>query len=144
MVNKQLRPAASFLLFLNLCMYGVVLGLSGWAMNRIINYGTVGGGQNGATLYLIIFSLVAGVVGAVSCLFGLNHVTYWGPDSLPAAAVAAAIAWGLTVLALGFASKHIRLHTDSEHLKALEAFIIILSGTMLLYIGAIHGAIKRG
>lgn len=61
----------------------------------------VGGGQNGATLYLIIFSLVAGVVGAVSCLFGLNHVTYWGPDSLPAAAAAAAIAWSLTMLALG-------------------------------------------
>lgn len=143
MANGQLRPAASFLLFLNFCMYAVVLGICGWAMNRIINYGSVGAGQNAATPYFIIFSLIAGAVGAVSCLFGLNHVKSWGPESLPAAAAAAAIAWSLTILALGFASKHIRLHTHSERLKTLEAFIIILSGTMLLYMGAIHGAIKR-
>lgn len=61
----------------------------------------VGGGQNAATVYFVIFSLIAGAVGAVSCLFGLNHVAYWGPDSLPAAAAAGAIAWSLTMLALG-------------------------------------------
>lgn len=144
MANAQLRPAASFLLFLNFCMYVVVLGICGWAMNRIINYGSVGYGQNAATPYFIMFSLTAGTVGAVSCLFGLNHVRSWGSDSLPAAAAAAAIAWSLTILALGFASKHIRLHTHSDRLKTLEAFIIILSGTMLMYIAAIHGAIKRG
>ncbi|KAL2930717.1 Membrane protein PM19L [Bienertia sinuspersici] len=143
MAYNKLRPAASFLLFLNLCMYVVVLGICGWSMNKMINYGSVRG-QNAATSYLIVFSLIAGAVGAVSCLFGLNHVAYWGPDSLPASAAAASIAWSLTVLALGFASKHIKLHTDSHRLKTLEAFIIILSGTMLLYIGAIHGAIKRG
>ncbi|KAJ8450002.1 hypothetical protein Cgig2_029364 [Carnegiea gigantea] len=114
MANGQLRPAASFLLFLNFCMYVVVLGICGWAMNRIINYGSVGAGQNAATPYFIIFSLIAGAVGAVSCLFGLNHVKSWGPESLPAAAAAAAIAWSLTILALGFASKHIRLHTHKN------------------------------
>ncbi|CAO2823451.1 unnamed protein product [Amaranthus hypochondriacus] len=145
MVNKQLRPAASFLLFLNLCMYAVVLGLSGWAINRIINYGRFGFGQNAASLYMILSSLIAGAVGLVSCLFGLTHITYWRrTDSLPAVAAAAAIAWGLTMLAFGFACKHIKLHTDSEHLKTLEAFIIILSGTMLLYILVIHEIIKRG
>ncbi|XP_021722519.1 uncharacterized protein LOC110690000 [Chenopodium quinoa] len=143
MAYKQMRPAASFLLFLNFCMYVVVLGISGWSMNRIIDHGGVQG-QNGATFFFITYSLIAGAVGAVSCLYGLNHVTYWGHDSLPATAAAASVAWSLTVLALGFASKHIRLHTDSHRLKTLEAFIIILSGTMLMYIGAIHGAIKRG
>ena len=142
MANGQLRPAAAFLLLINFAMYAVVLGISGWAMNRIVNYGGVGDG-NKATSYLIQYSLIAGVVGAGACLFGLNHLRSWGPNSLPAAASAAVVAWSLTILALGFASKHIRLHTDSERLKALEAFIIILSGTMLLYIAAIHGSVTK-
>ncbi|GMH05176.1 hypothetical protein Nepgr_007016 [Nepenthes gracilis] len=140
MAIGQLRPAASFLLFINFSLYAVVLGISGWAMNRIINYGGVGGG-NAATTYLIIFSLIAGAVGAAATLFGLNHLRSWGPESLPAAAAVASIAWGLTILDLGFASKHIRLHTDSDRLRTLEAFIIILSGTMLLYIASLHGSI---
>ncbi|KAK9706902.1 hypothetical protein RND81_07G159600 [Saponaria officinalis] len=143
MARAQLRPAATFLLFLNFCMYAVVVGICGWAMNRIVNYGSVGGGQNGVTTFFVMYSLIAGAVGAASCLFGLNHVRTTASDSLPAAAAAASISWGLTILALGFASKHIRLHTDSERLKALEALIIILSATMLLYLGAIHGAMKR-
>ncbi|CAO2842261.1 unnamed protein product [Amaranthus hypochondriacus] len=143
MVNKQLRPAASCLLFLNFCMYIVVLAISGWAMNKIINHGNVGGGENAATLYFILFSLISGTVGAVSCSFGLNHVSEWGPESLPAAAAAATVAWSLTILALGFACKHIKLETNNQQLKTLEAFIIILSATMGMYIGSIHGAMKR-
>ncbi|KAH9627374.1 hypothetical protein KSS87_001213 [Heliosperma pusillum] len=144
MARGRLRPAATFLLFLNFCMYAVVLGICGWAMNRTVNYGSVGiGGQNKATPFLIMFSLIAGAVGAASCLFGLNHVRTWGNDSLPAAAAAASIAWSLTILALGFACKHIRLHTDSDRLKTLEGLIIVLSVTMLLYMGAIHGAMKK-
>ncbi|XP_074267746.1 membrane protein PM19L-like [Silene latifolia] len=141
--GRMMRPAATFLLFLNFCMYAVVLGICGWAMNRIVNYGSVGGGQNAATPFFIMFSLIAGAVGAASCLFGLNHVRTWGSDSLPAAAAAASIAWSLTILALGFACKHIRLHTKSDRLRTLEGLIIVLSATMLLYMGAIHGAMKR-
>ncbi|GAB4827269.1 hypothetical protein Ancab_034157 [Ancistrocladus abbreviatus] len=144
MANGALRPAASFLLLLNFCMYAIVLGICGWAMNRIINYGGSGiAGANAATDYFVSVSLIAGVVGAGACLFGLNHLISWGPGSLPAAAAVASVAWSLTMLALGFASKHIRLHTDSERLRALEAFVIILSATMLLYIGAIHGSAQK-
>ncbi|GAB4831555.1 hypothetical protein Ancab_005566 [Ancistrocladus abbreviatus] len=145
MANGPMRPAASFLLLLNFCMYAVVLGIGAWAMNRFINYGASGAiaGANAATLYFVLVSLIAGTVGAAACLFGLTHLRSWGPDSLPAAALAAAVAWSLTILDLGFASKHIRLHTSSERLRTLEALVIILSGTMLLYIAALHGSVQK-
>ncbi|GAB4827270.1 hypothetical protein Ancab_034158 [Ancistrocladus abbreviatus] len=110
-------------------------------MNKIIDPDETLYGANDATGYFVIVSLVAGAVGAGACLFGLNHLLSWGEGSLPAAAGVASVAWSLTMLALGFASKHIRLHTDSHKLKAVESFVIILSFTMLLYIGALHGSL---
>lgn len=56
---------------------------------------------NSATGFFVVFALIAGVVGIASLLSGLNHIRQWNIDSLPAATSAAAIAWSLTLLAMG-------------------------------------------
>ncbi|KAG6419324.1 hypothetical protein SASPL_121541 [Salvia splendens] len=94
---------------------------------------------NAATGFFVIFSLIAGVVGVASAISGLNHICYWGMDSLPAAAVGGTIAWSLTILAMGFAWKQIDLTHRNSRLMTMEAFITILSATQLFYIALIHG-----
>ncbi|KAL2244714.1 uncharacterized protein LOC105175661 [Sesamum indicum] len=158
MAGEQLKPVAGLLLFLNFCMYTIILGIGGWAMNRAINHGFVIGPGfelpahfspiyfpmgNAATGFFVVYALIAGVVGVASAISGLNHIRYWDVDSLPAAASAATIAWTLTLLAMGFACKEIELHFRNARLRTMEAFIIILSATQLFYLAAIHGAASR-
>ncbi|KAK6797259.1 hypothetical protein RDI58_004961 [Solanum bulbocastanum] len=158
MANGQMKPIASLLLVLNFCMYVVVLGIAGWAMNFAIDNGfVIGPGMelpahfspiyfpigNAATGFFVVFALIAGVVGVASVLSGLDHIRHWNIDSLPSAASAAAIAWSLTLLAMGFAWKEIELNYRNSKLKTMEAFLIILSFTQLVYIAAIHGASSR-
>lgn len=153
-----LKSAASLLLVLNFCMYGVVLGIGGWAMNRAIDHGFIIGPDfylpahfspiyfpmgNAATGFFVLFALIAGVVGAASAIVGLNHVRSWHLDSMPAAVSAATIAWSLTLLAMGFAWKEISLGFRNVKLRTMEAFIIILSATQLMYIISIHGSTAR-
>ncbi|XP_021594579.1 membrane protein PM19L isoform X2 [Manihot esculenta] len=183
MANSQLKPVASLLLVLNFCMYVIILGIGGWAVNRAIDHGFIIGKSipscledfkilnvfirecdavndpagpgldlpahfspiyfpmgNAATGFFVTFALIAGVVGAASALAGLNHIRSWNADSLPAAASVATIAWTLTLLAMGFGCKEIELHLRNARLRTMEAFLIILSATQLLYIAAIHGA----
>ncbi|KAM7500623.1 hypothetical protein LguiA_025037 [Lonicera macranthoides] len=155
MPATQLKSVASLLLVLNFCMYVIVLAIGGWATNRAIDHGFIIGPGfdlpahfspiyfpmgNAATGFFVTFSLIAGVVGVASVISGLNHVRFWNLDSLPAAASAATIAWSLTVLAMGFAWKEIDLHIRNSRLRTMEAFLIILSVTQLIYIAAIHGA----
>ncbi|GFY88687.1 AWPM-19-like family protein [Actinidia rufa] len=155
MAGGQLKSVASLLLVLNFCMFAVVLGIGGWAMNRAIDHGFIIGPGfdlpahfspiyfpmgNAATGFFILFALIAGVVGVASVISGLNHVRFWNIDSLPSATSTAAIAWSLTLLAMGFASKEIELEIRNAKLRTMEAFLIILSVTQLLYITAIHGA----
>ncbi|XP_028764971.1 membrane protein PM19L isoform X2 [Neltuma alba] len=158
MANEQMKPIATLLLALNFCMYVVVLGIGGWAMNRAIDHGFIIGQGfalpahfspiyfpmgNAATGFFVTFALIAGVVGVASAIAGFNHVRSWTPDSLPSAASVAAIAWTLTLLAMGFAWKEIELHIRNANLRTMEAFLIILSATQLFYIAAIHGASRR-
>ncbi|PSS02964.1 MAM and LDL-receptor class A domain-containing protein [Actinidia chinensis var. chinensis] len=158
MAGEQLKSVASLLLFLNFCMFVVVLGIGGWAMNRAIDHGFIIGPGfdlpahfspiyfpmgNAATGFFVFFALIAGVVGVASVISGFNHVRSWNIDSLPSAASAAAIAWSLTLLAMGFACKEIELEIRNAKLRTMEAFLIILSVTQLLYIAAIHGASSR-
>ncbi|CAF2251603.1 hypothetical protein HID58_030382 [Brassica napus] len=155
MAGEQMKPVASLLLVLNFCMYVIVLGIGGWAMNRAIDHGFEIAGPdlklpahfspiyfpmgNAATGFFVVFALLAGVVGAASTISGLSHIRSWTAGSLPAAAAAATIAWTLTVLAMGFAWKEIELHVRNARLRTMEAFLIILSVTQLLYIAAVHG-----
>ncbi|EXB58303.1 hypothetical protein L484_015637 [Morus notabilis] len=116
MANTQLKSVATLLLLLNFCMYVIVLGIGGWAINRAIDHGfEIGAGLqlpahfspiyfpmgNAATGFFVMFALIAGVVGAASAISGANHIRSWTADSLPAAATAATIAWTLTLLAMG-------------------------------------------
>ncbi|KAJ6965842.1 membrane protein PM19L-like [Populus alba x Populus x berolinensis] len=156
MASQQIiKHVASLLLVLNFCMYVIVLGIGGWAMNRAIDHGFIIGPGfdlpahfspiyfpmgNAATGFFVMFALIAGVVGVASAIAGLNHIRTWTGDSLPSAASAAAVSWTLTLLATGFACKEIELSIRNARLRTMEAFLIILSATQLLYIAAIHGA----
>ncbi|KAG8385350.1 hypothetical protein BUALT_Bualt03G0034000 [Buddleja alternifolia] len=158
MAGEQLKSVAGLLLFLNFCMYAIILGIGGWAVNRAIDHGfVIGQGYdlpahfspiyfpmgNAATGFFVTFSLIAGVVGVASAISGVSHIRYWDIESLPAAASVASIAWTLSLLAMGFACKQIELHIRNARLRTMEAFIIILSATQLFYIAAIHGAASR-
>ncbi|MDK2413705.1 hypothetical protein QHH03_31925, partial [Aphanizomenon sp. 202] len=71
------------MLILNFIMYVIVLALAGWALNKFINmeaHPYLSG--NSATMYFIIFSLIAGTVGAASTLSGSYHLRAWRTDSL--------------------------------------------------------------
>ncbi|AES65810.1 hypothetical protein MtrunA17_Chr2g0303931 [Medicago truncatula] len=155
MANEQMKPIATLLLALNFCMYVIVISIGGWAMNRAIDHGfEIGPGfdlpahfspiyfpmGNAATGFFVTFALIAGVVGIGSLISGLNHIRSWTSESLPSAASVAAIAWALTVLAMGFGCKEIQLNIRNSRLKTMEAFLIILTATQLFYIAAIHGA----
>uniref|UniRef100_A0A5B6Z2K0 AWPM-19-like family protein n=1 Tax=Davidia involucrata TaxID=16924 RepID=A0A5B6Z2K0_DAVIN len=158
MAGEQLKSVATLLLVLNFCMYATVLGIAGWAMNRAIEHGFVISlgfdlpahfspiyfpMGNAATGFFVMFALIAGGVGIGSVISGFNHVRVWNIGSLPAAASSAAIAWALTLLAMGFAWKEIDLQYRNAPLRTMEAFLIILSATQLIYIAAIHGASSR-
>ncbi|KAF5752773.1 hypothetical protein HS088_TW01G00691 [Tripterygium wilfordii] len=155
MANGQMKNVAALLLVLNFCMYVIVLGIGGWAMNRAIDHGfIIGPGYelpahfspiyfpmgNAATGFFVTFALIAGVVGAASVISGLNHIRSWSVESLPSASTAATIAWSLTALAMGFAWKEIDLNIRNARLRTMEAFLIILTVTQLLYLAAIHSA----
>ncbi|KAJ6416888.1 hypothetical protein OIU84_002720 [Salix udensis] len=155
MASEQMKSVASALLVLNLCMYVIVLAIGSWAMNRAIDRGfIIGPGYelpahfspiffpmgNAATGFFVTFSLIAGVVGVASAIVGLNHTRFWSSDGIPSAASTAVIAWTLTLLAMGFASKEIELSIRNARLRTMEAFMIILSATQLLYIAVIYGA----
>ncbi|EOY27824.1 hypothetical protein QUC31_012700 [Theobroma cacao] len=156
MANLQLKPVATLLLLLNFCMYVIVLGIGGWAMNRAIDHGFIIGPDfnlpahfspiyfpmgNAATGFFVTFALLAGVVGVASAIAGLNHVRSWNANSLPSAASVAGVAWTLTLLAMGFACKEIELEIRNARLRTMEAFLIILTATQLFYIAAIHGSV---
>ncbi|CAL9050941.1 unnamed protein product [Musa banksii] len=97
---------------------------------------------NQATGFFVIFALIAGVVGAAAAISGIQHARRWNSDTLPSAASSAVIAWGLTLLAMGLACKEINLEGRNTRLRTMEAFLIILSATQLVYILAIHGGIS--
>ncbi|TYH71171.1 hypothetical protein ES332_D05G166500v1 [Gossypium tomentosum] len=154
MANDQMKPVAGLLLFLNFCMYVIVLGIGGWAVNKSIDHGFIIGPGfelpahfspiyfpmgNAATGFFVTFAMLAGVVGVASAIAGINHIRSWHASSLPSAASVAGVAWTLTLLAMGFACKQIDLEIRNARLRTMEAFIIILTVTQLFYIAAIHG-----
>ncbi|KAA3478125.1 AWPM-19-like family protein [Gossypium australe] len=149
MANTQMKPVAALLLFLNFCMYVIVLGIGAWAMNRAIDYGFIIGPGfklpahfspiyfpmgNAATGFFVTFAMLAGVVGC-----SISDSWYQPYPSLPSVASIAGVAWTFTLLAMGFACKEIELEIRNSRLRTMEAFLIILTVTQLVYIAAIHG-----
>ncbi|ONK81546.1 uncharacterized protein A4U43_C01F30370 [Asparagus officinalis] len=149
-----MKPVASLLLVLNFCMYVIVAALGGWALNRAIDHGFIIGSElqlpahfypiffpigNAATGFFVVFSLIAGVVGAASAIAGIHHIRLWSYESMQSAASSAIIAWGLTLLAMGLACKEIAFGGRNAKLRTMEAFLFILSATQFFYIVAVHG-----
>ncbi|XP_043720810.1 membrane protein PM19L [Telopea speciosissima] len=138
------RNTVAPLLYLNLIMYIIVVGFASWSINRFINGQTndPGFGGNGATMFFLIFALLAGVVGVTSKLAGGSHIRSWRSDSLAAAASSSLVAWAITALAFGLACKEIHIGGyRGWRLKVLEAFIIILAFTQLIYVVLLHAGI---
>jgi len=154
------KSFAFSLMLLNFCMYVIVAAIAGWALNKAINhdYPTGAGGipngysfkpldfpiGNDATGFMVIFALLAGVVGAGSCLSGLHHLRVWSAESLASSASSAMTAWAITLIAMGLACKEIHIHGRPPKLITLESFLIILSGTQLLYMMLIHAGFFGG
>ncbi|KAM1610470.1 hypothetical protein ACFXTN_020868 [Malus domestica] len=138
------RNVAAPLLFLNLIMYLIIVGFASWCLNRFINGQTnhPSFGGNGATMFFLIFSILAGVMGIASKLAGANHIRAWRSDSLAAAGSSAIVAWALTALALGLACKQISIGGfRGWRLRVLEAFVIVLTVTQLLYLLLLHAGV---
>ncbi|XP_074297606.1 membrane protein PM19L [Silene latifolia] len=138
------KNVAGPLLIFNLILYIIVIGFASWCMNKYINFSTrhPGLGGNGATPFFVLLSLLAGVIGVLSRLPGATHVRAWRNDSLAAAGSASLIAWALTALAMGFAIKEISIGGwRGWRLKALEAFIIILTIFEFIYVMVLHAGL---
>lgn len=138
------RNMVAPLLVLNLIMYLIVIGFASWNLNHFINGLTnrPGVGGNGATFYFLVFAILAGVVGAASKLAGVHHVRTWRGDSLATSASSALVAWAITALAFGLACKEIHIGGyRGWRLRVLEAFVIILAFTQLLYVLALHSGL---
>ncbi|GAB2221456.1 hypothetical protein Drorol1_Dr00012635 [Drosera rotundifolia] len=140
------RNVAGPLLFVNLVMYLIVIGFASWSLNRYINGQTYhpSMGGNGATGFFLTFAILAAVLGVVSKLAGANHIRAWSNDSLASAASAAFVAWAVTALAMGLACKEINIGGHRGwRLRVVEAFIIILAFTQLLYLLLLHAGVFR-
>ncbi|XP_041003607.1 membrane protein PM19L-like [Juglans microcarpa x Juglans regia] len=142
--GRRGRDLLGPLLAVNLVVYLVVLGLAGWSIEKYIdgqqNHPHLGG--NPATSFMLLFALLAGVVGACSVLHGLAHLRAWRSESLAAAGSLAAISWAVTALAFGLACKEIILGGHrGKRLKTLELFLFISLLIQLLYVGLLHAAV---
>eukprot|EP00252_Welwitschia_mirabilis_P012285 TRINITY_DN2726_c0_g2_i1.p1 TRINITY_DN2726_c0_g2~~TRINITY_DN2726_c0_g2_i1.p1 ORF type:complete len:188 (+),score=28.49 TRINITY_DN2726_c0_g2_i1:117-680(+) len=159
MAYAGVKSVAGVLLLLNFCMYVVVAAISGWALNKTLDHSyTIAGGRglpfgfspiyfpmgNPATGFLIIFALIAGVVGAGSCLSGLHHLRVWTEQSLASSASSAMTSWALTLLAMGLACKEAHVGDRNTKLKTVESLLIVLSGTQLFYMLLIHAGYFGG
>lgn len=159
MASRLVKFLAGSLLLLNFCMYVIVAAIAGWALNKALDhtYSTSPGGTlpvgfspiyfpigNEATGFLVIFSLIAAVVGGGACLSGIHHLRVWTAPSLASSVASAMTACALTLLAMGLACKEIHIGGRNTKLRTLESFLIILSGTKILYILLIHVGLIGG
>ncbi|KAI7747620.1 hypothetical protein M8C21_024615 [Ambrosia artemisiifolia] len=138
------RNVAAPLLFLNLVMYLITLGFASWCLNKLINREThhPSFGGNGATEFFLEFAILASVLGIVSKFAGGNHLRAWRNDSLAAAGSTSLVAWAVTLLAFGLACKEINVGGHRGwRLRIVEAFIIILTITELLYVMLVHAGL---
>ncbi|KAK3010647.1 hypothetical protein RJ639_011812 [Escallonia herrerae] len=151
------KSAALALLILNLLLYFIVTAIAGWAVNHGLErahetasvlsiparifpiYFPFG---NLATGFLIIFSLIAGVVGFTTSITGITNVIQWDVPNLHAAAASSLATWSLTLLAMGLACKEINIGWTDSNLRTLETILIVVSVTQLVCMGAIHAGVE--
>jgi hypothetical protein len=141
MAGNLIKPVALLLLLLNLCLYAILAILGGWALDVSIERGFVIGPElrlpahfhpiffpigNFATGFFVLFSLVAGVVGAASAMVGFNHLRCWSYHSLQPAAAFGLVAWALTVLAMGLACQEISLDRRNAKLVCMSIIYVYI------------------
>ncbi|MCD7448055.1 gamma-glutamylcysteine synthetase [Datura stramonium] len=151
------KSAAFMLLVLNVFLYFIVTVISGWAVNHAMVRSRETASTlsiparifpiffpfgNMATGFLIIFSLIAGVVGFITSLTGIHNVIQWNAPNLHAAAFSSLTTWLLTLLAMGLACKEIDMGWTDSNLRTLETILIILGGTQMFCTAAIHAGIE--
>ncbi|KAK4393629.1 UNVERIFIED_CONTAM: Membrane protein PM19L [Sesamum calycinum] len=132
------------LLAVNSVVYMILLGLAGWSLDKYIdgqqNHPHLGG--NPSTIFLLVYALIAGVIGACSVCLGLAHLRVWNNVSLATAATSATIAVAVTALAFGLVCKQITMGGHrGKRLQTLEAFIAISGVSQLLYLLLLHAGI---
>ncbi|KAH6784620.1 hypothetical protein C2S52_009579 [Perilla frutescens var. hirtella] len=103
-------------------------------------------GGNPSTVFLLVYALIAGVIGACSVILGYAHLHIWTNVSLATATTSAMYSWALTALAFGLVCKQISLGGHrGKRLQTLEAFIAISGVSQLLYLLLLHaGMFSRG
>lgn len=135
------RVLATPLLLFNLICAIIILGLAGRDLDRTISGDTKelsGFHGNAATPYLVLFSLIAGVVCIASYITAGHHLRVWSAESGAASIAAAWIAWLLLIIAFCLAWKEIDLGGRQVKLRVLEAFVIILTFTHFIYNMVLH------
>ncbi|KAK8959735.1 hypothetical protein KSP40_PGU006529 [Platanthera guangdongensis] len=134
------KGALRAVLVLNTMLYATVLGLAASSINKIldndVHHRLTG---NISTVHFLIFSLISGVMGLCSIAAGLVHLGAWRGDSLAAAVSSALVAWSMTVVTFGFACKLMCFGNHwGANMRALEAFIVIVTVSQLLYLMMLH------
>ncbi|BFG26354.1 hypothetical protein CerSpe_126280 [Prunus speciosa] len=145
-VGRIGRGLMAPLIAVNLVVYLIMLGLAGWSLDKYINgeqnHPHLGG--NPSTSFVLIFALIAGVVGACSMLYGWMHLRIWGTDSLAAASSSAIIAQAIIALSFGFVCKEIILGgRRGKRLQTLEAMIAISLLSQLMYLVLLHAGMFK-
>ncbi|CAH1433250.1 unnamed protein product [Lactuca virosa] len=152
------QPATFFLFFINLVLFLIITIIASWAVNHGIDdthqqasvlsiparifpiYYPFG---NMATGYVVVLSLLAGVLGLVTSLTGIYNVAQWNASNLYAASASSLLSWTLTLLAMGFACKEIEIGWTGNTLRVLETILIVVTGTQLFGMIAIHAGIEE-
>jgi Mn2+/Fe2+ NRAMP family transporter len=136
------RLLAAPLLLFNLACSIIILGLAGYYLDKYIsNPGALTGagfGGNGATLFLVIFSIIAAMLAIAAYLACLHHLRVWTAESGAAASAVSWVAWLLLIVAFCLAWKEIHIGHRGTKLKVLEAFVIILTVTHFIYTIVLH------
>ncbi|XP_020415339.1 uncharacterized protein LOC109947942 [Prunus persica] len=145
-VGRIGRGLMAPLIAVNLVVHLIMLGLAGWSLDKYINgeqnHPHLGG--NASTSFMLIFALIAGVVGACSMLYGWMHLRIWRTDSLAAASSSAIIAQAIVALAFGFVCKEIILGGHrGKRLQTLEAMIAISLLSQLMYLVLLHAGMFK-
>lgn len=87
------------------CPLSLYLGISKCLFYDTFDYVFTDLGGNPSTSFMLIFALMAGVVGVCSVLSGLVHLRAWRSDSLAGASSLAVISWAITALAFGYSTQ---------------------------------------
>ncbi|KAH7352163.1 hypothetical protein KP509_19G032900 [Ceratopteris richardii] len=133
------------LIFINFILYISVAAIAGWALNQAIDLGWEAVSYNPVTFYLVMFALLAGVVGIGSTFSAIHHLRTWHYHSLASSNAATYISWLLTLLAMGIAIKQIMFGGFlTFQMRLLEALVIIVAVTHLLYLLGVGASAYRG